>query len=100
MSTMHALLETGWPELLARLATGALLLTAGASKGRRAGWLESLAAGLRVPQPFRRPAEVLVPVLETGLGAALLLGFGLWLAGMGAAMLMLLFAAALALAAR
>src|SRR4051794_35073915 len=92
---------SGWPQLLARLSLGALLVAAAASKWRRR---EEFGASLR-PLGFgegrrARWAAGLLPCVEMALGGLLLGGIATGPVAVGAALLMVLFALTLGRAAR
>src|SRR5581483_7660385 len=90
---------SGWLQLLARLSLGALLAAAAASKWRAWDEFEHSLAPLRLAEgPAGRTLARLVPWIEMGLGALLLLGLQVGLAGFATAALMVGFAALLAAA--
>ncbi|MBB2205359.1 MauE/DoxX family redox-associated membrane protein [Gluconacetobacter takamatsuzukensis] len=77
---------------------GTLLLAAGIAKLRdHDGFLTNLAAYRLLPDPLLEPAAWGLAAAETGVGAALLAGMAPLWAGIGAALLFVLFAGAMAI---
>jgi hypothetical protein len=79
------------------MAVGLVFLQAGLAKLRHRELLTGVVANYRLlPAAMITPVAMLLPPVELGLGAALLLG-GHWLAATGAIAMLVLFAAAMAI---